>query len=131
MARVVRLTPGYLRTFRQLQLERARPALAAIVKSLSQDDLPGYGDFEALIPPQLRAWVRRVPFFNPLAVPFVGRRGSPGAHDRGVAASAGRRVSTPSARSCELCPEIEREIYEALTEVELRAVKARHHIHEG
>ena len=56
--------PGYLRTFRQLHLERARPALAAIVKSLSSDELRGYGDFETLIPPQLRAWVRRVPSFN-------------------------------------------------------------------
>ena len=64
MARVVRLTPGYLRTFRRLQLERARPALAAIVKSLSSDELPGFGDFEAVILPQLRTWVRRVPSFN-------------------------------------------------------------------
>jgi hypothetical protein len=64
LARIVRLTPGYLRTFRRLRLERARPALGTIVKSLSQDDLPGGGDFETLIPPRLRAWVRRVPSFN-------------------------------------------------------------------
>jgi hypothetical protein len=60
----------YLRTFRRLHLERARPALAAIVKGPSGDDLPSYGDFEALIPPQLRAWVRRAPSFNLQSLAF-------------------------------------------------------------
>ena len=38
-ARIVRLTPGYLRMFRRLRIESARPALGAIVKSLSRDEL--------------------------------------------------------------------------------------------
>lgn len=64
MARIIRLTPGYLRTFRRLGLARARSALAGVAQSLSRDELPGSGDFGAIIPPQLRVWVRRVPGFN-------------------------------------------------------------------
>jgi hypothetical protein len=64
VARVVQLTPGYLRSFRRLGLHRARTALGAVVGSLSREELPGAADFPAIIPPKLRAWVRRVPGFN-------------------------------------------------------------------
>jgi hypothetical protein len=64
LARVIRLTPGYLRGFKRLRLERARPALAATLSGLSRDELPGPADFETVIPPRLRAWVRRLPGHN-------------------------------------------------------------------
>jgi Txe/YoeB family toxin of Txe-Axe toxin-antitoxin module len=64
LARIIRLTPGYLRTFRRLKLDRSRAALATVVSSLGRDELPGPADFEAIMPKTLRVWVRRVPGGN-------------------------------------------------------------------
>jgi Txe/YoeB family toxin of Txe-Axe toxin-antitoxin module len=64
LARIIRLTPGYLRTFRRLKLDRSRAAIAGVVSSLGRDSLPGPADFETNMPKTLRVWARRVPGGN-------------------------------------------------------------------
>ena len=64
MARIVRLTPGYLRTFQRLKLDRWRTALGAVIASLGRDELPGPADFETIMPKTLRVWARRLSIAN-------------------------------------------------------------------
>jgi hypothetical protein len=64
LARIVRLTPGYLRTFQRLKLDRWRGALGAVIASLGRDELPEPADFETIMPKTLRVWARRVPGAN-------------------------------------------------------------------
>ncbi len=67
MGRVLRLTPGYLRTFSRLSrpwTEPTRRALLATLTGLAEGALPGPLDYEVAIPPTRFAWVRRVPGCN-------------------------------------------------------------------
>ena len=64
MARIIRLTPGYLRSFRRLKLDRSRAAIGVVASSLGRDELPGRTDFETIMPQSLRVWARRAPGAN-------------------------------------------------------------------
>jgi hypothetical protein len=67
MARSLTLTPGFRAGFRRIGVTSGTPlgrALGTTLAALSTADLPGPLDFEALIPPTRRAWVRRVPGRN-------------------------------------------------------------------
>ncbi len=63
MGRVLRLTPGFHASVRRQGLSSgttSRRALSATIRVMLSAELPGPLDFEALIPPIRRAWVRRV-----------------------------------------------------------------------
>ncbi len=67
MGRALRLTTGFRRTFDRLALtwsEPTRRALLGTLNALSEATLPAEGDYEAVIPPTRRAWIRRVPRAN-------------------------------------------------------------------
>ena len=68
MARVVRLTPRYLRQLRACGVKPgsdAQLAAAATVRALAAAErLPSPGDTSALLPPVARAFVRRVTGHN-------------------------------------------------------------------
>ena len=66
MQRVPRLTEGFIRRRRALGLTSgaSATALARTVGALARGPLPGAADFETLVPPVRRYWVRRVSGFN-------------------------------------------------------------------
>ena len=66
MRRIPRLTARFLKRRQALgaTVGPAAFAVSATVGALTREPLPGPGDYEALIPPVVRAWCRRVTGFN-------------------------------------------------------------------
>lgn len=64
--RTLRLTPAFDRAVRRHRVSgtAAGRALASTLASLRASELPGPLDFEAMIPPVRKTWVRRVPGAN-------------------------------------------------------------------
>ncbi len=67
MGRLLRVAPRFHAGIRRLGAHSGSAsgrAVAGALASMLQSELPGPLDFEAVIPPTRRAWVRRVPRAN-------------------------------------------------------------------